>query len=252
MASSQDLSLSTSKLSLQGSANLHVTGELLFVGNRYQVQSGTVVFANPIHTEPTFNLFVTTTVQQYNITLNFVGSLDRLRTNYTSDLALPTVDIIHLLAFGKTVAGSAPTITATSMGAQSVIANSLASPVISRIEKLTGISQLQIGPSLGGDIGTAGTHVTVIQHVTGDILVTLSTYLNSTQNVDVEIKYQTKGRLSFSFNRDENGRLRDRDPNQKEVLVQEERASNSSGSRVVHAFVLRFGAWRGIRFARLP
>lgn len=221
VASSQDLSLSSSKLSLQGSADLHVTGtlanpvvlgrsilsggELFFVGNRYQVQSGTIVFANPIRTEPTFNLFVTTTVQQYDITLNFVGSLDRLRTNYTSDPALPTVDIINLLAFGKTVAGSTPTAAPTLMGAQSVIANGLASQVSNRIEELTGISQLQIDPSLGGNNGNAGSRVTVVQRVTGDILVTFSTYLNSTQNVDVQVKYQTKGRMSFSFNRDENG-----------------------------------------------
>ncbi len=221
VASSQDLSLSSSKLSLQGSADLHVTGtlanpvvlgrtilsggEMFFVGNRYQVQSGTIVFANPIRTEPTFNLFVTTTMQQYDITLNFVGSLDRLRTNYTSDPALPTVDIINLLAFGKTVAGSTPTAAPTLMGAQSVIANGLASQVSSRIEELTGISQLQIDPSLGGNNGNAGTRVTIVQRVTGDILVTFSTYLNSTQNVDVQVKYQTKGRMSFSFNRDENG-----------------------------------------------
>jgi hypothetical protein len=88
-------------------------GDLLFVGNRYQVQSGRVVFAKPIRTEPTFNLFVITTVHQCDITLNFVRSPDRLRSNFTSHPSLPLVDIIHLLTFGKTVAGSAKTITPT-------------------------------------------------------------------------------------------------------------------------------------------
>jgi TamB, inner membrane protein subunit of TAM complex len=154
-------------------------GDLLFVGNRYQVQSGRVVFANPICTEPTFNLFVTTTVQQCDITLNLVRSPDRLRSNFMSHPSLPLVDIIHLLTFGKTVAGSAQTVTPT-LGAQSVIANRLASEVSSRIEKLTGISQLQVNPSLGGNNRNAGARLTVVQHVTGNILVTFSTYLNST------------------------------------------------------------------------
>ena len=34
--------------------------------------------------EPTLNLYVNTMVQNYDITLNFLGPLDRLRTNYTS------------------------------------------------------------------------------------------------------------------------------------------------------------------------
>src|SRR5205085_9757925 len=107
--------------------------ELFFMGNRYQVQSGTVVFANPIRTEPTLNLFVMTQVQDYNITLNFLGPLDRLRTNYMSDPALPPVDIIHLLAFGQTRAQSAATATPAALGSESAIANGLASQVTSQV-----------------------------------------------------------------------------------------------------------------------
>ena len=62
------------------------------------------------------NLYVTTTVESYDITLNFLGPLDRLRTNYTSDPALPPVDIIHLLAFGTTTAEAAATATPASLG----------------------------------------------------------------------------------------------------------------------------------------
>ena len=221
VASSQVLALSSSKLSLQGSADLRVTGtianpvvlgrtvlsggELFFMGNRYQVQSGTVVFANPIRTEPTVNLFVTTVVQQYNITLNFVGPLDRMRTNYTSDPALPPVDIIHLLAFGKTTAQSAATATPAALGAESVIANSLTSQVSGRIEKLAGISQLQIDPSLGGNNSNPGARLAIQQRLTSNILFTFATDLTDTQNEVVQLKYQTRGRLSLSLTRDEYG-----------------------------------------------
>ena len=221
VASSQDLALSSSKLSLQGSADLRVTGtianpvvlgrtiltggELFFMGNRYQVQNGTVVFANPVRTEPTVNLFVTTVVEQYNITLNFVGPVDRLHTNYTADPALPAVDIIHLLAFGKTTAQSAATATPAALGAESAIANGLTSQVSSRIERLAGISQLQIDPSLGGNNSNPGARLAIQQHLASNILFTFATDLTDTQNEVVQFRYQTRGRLSLSLTRDEYG-----------------------------------------------
>jgi translocation and assembly module TamB len=221
VASSQELALSSSKLNLQGSADMRVAGtlanpvvlgrtilnggELFFMGNRYQVQSGTVVFANPIRTEPTLNLYVTTQVQDYNIMLNFLGPLDRLRTNYTSDPALPPVDIIHLLAFGKTTAQSTATATPAALGAESAIANRLTSQVSSRIEKLAGISQLQIDPSLGGNNSNPGARVAIQQRLTSTILFTFASDLTNTQNEVVQIKYQPRGRLSLSLTRDEYG-----------------------------------------------
>jgi len=221
VASSDVLALSSSRLSLQGSADLRVVGtlgnpvilgrttlsggSLIFMSNVYQVQSGTVVFSNPVKTEPTLNIYVTTLVQDYNITLNFIGPLDRLHTNYTSDPALPPVDIIHLLAFGKTTAESPATATPASAGAESVIANRLSSQVTNRLEKLTGISQLQIDPSLSGNNSNPGARVAIQQRVTSNILFTFATDLTDTQNAVVQVKYQTRGRLSFSLTRDEYG-----------------------------------------------
>jgi len=221
VASSNVLALSSSQLSLQGSVSLRVAGtianpivlgrttltggSLIFMGNLYEVQSGTVVFANPIRTQPSLNLYVSTMVEDYNITLNFVGTLDRLRTNYTSDPALPPVDIIHLLAFGKTTEEAAATATPAAMGAESVIANGLAGQVSNRIEKLTGISQLQIDPSLGGNNSDPGARLAIQERLTSNILFTFATDLTNTQNEVVQVKYQTRGRLSFSLTRDEYG-----------------------------------------------
>ena len=221
VASSDVLALSSSQLSLQGSADLRVAGTLaapvvlgrstltggsiIFMHNVYQIQSGTIVFANPVRTEPTLNLYVTTTVESYDITLNFLGPLDRMRTNYTSDPALPPVDIIHLLAFGTTTAEAAATATPASLGAESLIANQLAGQVSNRLEKLTGISQLELDPSLGGNNSDPGARVAIQERVASNILFTFATDLTNTQNEVVQVKYQTKGRLSFTLTRDEYG-----------------------------------------------
>ena len=112
------LNLVSRTLSLQGGANLRVQGTLadpvvfgraditggdvIFLANRYVIQGGSIAFVNPTHTEPVVNIAATTTIDQYNINLRLEGSADRLRTTYASDPALPPVDIINLLAFGKT------------------------------------------------------------------------------------------------------------------------------------------------------
>jgi translocation and assembly module TamB len=112
LKSAQEMGLSSSKLSVQGLADLRLRGtvaepvilgrtnitggELFFNERRYQVQSGVIEFINPVRTEPVVNLSVTTTVDQFNISLNFVGPIDHLRTSYTSDPALPPVDVINL------------------------------------------------------------------------------------------------------------------------------------------------------------
>jgi translocation and assembly module TamB len=74
-------------LSLNGTVNLRVsgtaaqpvilgrvnlsTGDLIFNGHRYTIESGTLEFANPVETEANVNLTATTTIQQYNIRVQF-------------------------------------------------------------------------------------------------------------------------------------------------------------------------------------
>jgi translocation and assembly module TamB len=220
--SSQNISLASNQLSLEGAANLNVVGnlanpvmlgrisltggEVFFLGKRYQLQSGSIVFSNPVRTEPNLNLYVTTTVEQYNITLNLIGTLDRLRTNYTSEPALPTIDIVNLIAFGQTTAerqsSSANTTSTTS--AESVVAQGIGSQVAGGIAKAAGISQLTIDPLAGGS-QNPGAQVAIQQRVTGNLLLTLSTDVTSTQSESVQLQYQLNPRWQVSVLRDQNG-----------------------------------------------
>jgi len=220
--SGDELALSSSKVSAQGSVNLRVVGtladpvilgrtnvtggEVFFLGNRYDIQSGAISFANRTHTEPVLNLYVSTQIQEYNITVNFAGPVDRLRTTYISDPALPPIDIINLLAFGKTAAeaASSPS-TPASMGAESVVAQGVSSQVSGRLEKFTGISQLQIDPLVGGDTTDPGARLAIQQHLTNNLLFTFSTDVTNTQDEVIQLKYQTKRKLAISVTRDEYG-----------------------------------------------
>ena len=222
LQSTSSQSLASSTLSIEGSANLNVRGtaatpvllgratlsggEIFFLGNRYEVQNGTIDFSNPARTEPNLNIYVTTTVQQYNVTLNFVGTPEKLRTNYSSTPPLAPADIINLVAFGETSeesasAGSTP----ATLGAESVLAEGVSSQVGSRLGKLAGISQLSIDPSLGGNSQDPGARVAIQQRVTGSLLVTFSTDVTTAQNEAIEVEYRPKKQVSFSVLRDQNG-----------------------------------------------
>ena len=217
--SAQSLELASSQVSIAGSANLTVTGnaanpvilgritlnngELFFQGKRFEVQSGTIAFANPAKTEPVLNLYVKTTIEQYNITVNLSGPVDRLKTSYTSDPSLPPVDIINLLAFGQTTAEKASNPPA-SLGAQSVLAQGVAGQVATRLQSLTGISQLTIDPTAGNS-QNPGAQVAVQQRVTGTILLTFATDVTSTQRQTVQLQYQPKRSVKISVLRDEYG-----------------------------------------------
>jgi len=216
------INLVSRDLSLNGSANLQVkgtaaepvalgrvnlnSGDLLFRGNRYLLQSGTIDFVNPVRTEPVLNVGVNTTIQQYDIAMRFEGPVEKMRTNYTSDPALPPADIINLLAFGKTSeAAAANPNPPGNLGAESAVASAVSGQVTNRIEKIAGISHLSVDPTLGGNQQNPGATVTIQQRVTGKIFMTFSTDVTSTQREVIQLEYKKSPRLSFSGTRDQNG-----------------------------------------------
>jgi translocation and assembly module TamB len=224
LQSTSQMNLTSSKVSIQGVANLRIvgtaadpvilgrtnlTGGEIFAGsNRYVIQGGTIDFLNPVETQPVVNLQVNTVIQEYKIGLHFEGPVARLQTNYTSDPPLPPVDIINLLAFGKTTEASAanPSPSGTA-GAESLLAQGIGSQVSNRVSKLAGISQLSIDPTLGGNQSNPGARVAIQQRVTGNLFVTFATDVTSTQQQQIKIEYQLNPRWSMSAVRDQNGGL---------------------------------------------
>jgi len=211
------MELTSNKLSLQGSADLRARGtvsepvilgrtditggEVFFNGRRYQVQSGVVQFVNPVATQPVVNLAVTTTVDQFKIALNFVGSIDRLRTTYTSDPPLPPVDVINLLFTGHTTEAAA----ASPSTPQSVLAGQLAGQVGSQVGKMAGISSLKIDPQMGGNQRNLGARLAIQQRVTKDLFFTYATDVTSTQGQVFQVEYQVTRKYSLGLVRNQNG-----------------------------------------------
>jgi translocation and assembly module TamB len=174
---------------------------LFFSGNRYVIENGMIEFINPVQTTPLVNLVVTTTIDQFNLTLNFVGPVDRMRTTYTSDPPLAPLDIINLIATGQTT--EAPSTTGTNP--ESVIAGQLAGQLSSRVEKLAGISSLTIDPQVGGAQGNSVGRLAIQQRVTKNLFFTFSTDLTTSTGAIVQVEYQVTQRFALSTIRDQNG-----------------------------------------------
>jgi len=218
------INLVNRQLSLSGSMDLNVTGtasepvllgrvnltggDLLFNGDRFVLQGGTIDFVNPSETQPVLNVSVNTTIQQYKVAMRLEGPVDQMRTSYNSDPALPPADIIHLLAFGSTTESAAANPSPPgNLAAEQKIASAVSSQVTSRVAKIAGLSQLSIDPTLGGPGAQAnpGATITVQQRVTSKIFVTFSTDVTSAQNEVIQLQYKKSPRLSFSGTRDQNG-----------------------------------------------
>jgi translocation and assembly module TamB len=218
--SANQLNAISSQMSLEGSVNLRVTGttanpvilgrtnltggEIFFRGRRYEISRGIVNFSNPITTTPVVNVLVTTTVEQFNLNLDFIGPTDNLRTTYSSDPPLSQVDIINLLAFGKTTEESQAN--PGKFGTQSLLASGLAGQVSGQVQKLAGLSSLTIDPGVGTHTtNNPGATVALQQRVSKNLFFTFSTNVTNAQEVAFHVQYQINRRWSVSVGRDQYG-----------------------------------------------
>jgi len=171
---------------------------------QYHLERGVINFVNPTKTAPVLNMLITTTINQYNLSISIVGPVEKLQTNYVSDPPLPPVDIINLIARGQTTQEGAP----ESLGASTVLAQGLGqveSAVGSDISKLTGISGLQIDPMIGGNNNNPSARLGMQKRVTKNFIFTFSTDVTQPQNEIVQGEYQLNKRWSVSVVRNASG-----------------------------------------------
>jgi translocation and assembly module TamB len=195
--------------------HIHViSGELYFHDSKYRVNRGDLNFANPFRIDPVISVEATTTIQQYEITLNFSGQSSKLSLSYRSDPPLPPNDIITLLAMGQTsteVATRTGGVTQPgSAGASALLSEAISSQLGGRVERLFGITRFRVDPGLT-ELGTSGSgqnaaaRVTVEQQVSSDLTVTYVSNVSSTQQQVIQVEYNVTRSISVVALRDQNG-----------------------------------------------
>ncbi len=187
-----------------------LSGAMSFRGNQYNIARGDINFANPFRLDPVLNVEATTTIRQYEVTLDFTGAASRLTLAYRSDPPLPSSDIIELLALGQTGEESAAR-SATGQnagaGASALLSEAISSQLGGRIQHLFGISHFSLGPS----VATLNTQqnsiasVTIEQQVTRGLVITYITDVTTTQYQVIQMEYTINREFSVVALRDENG-----------------------------------------------
>ena len=185
-------------------------GEMVFRGNDYQLTRGDINFANPFRLDPVLNIEASTTISQYQVTIDFTGAASHLQMNYRSDPPLPDSEIVALLAIGNTGENGALTSGSASQnyGATALLSEAISSGLGSRIEHLFGISHFSVDPFVGeaSTVSNAAARVTIEQQVTHDLTITYSTNAaTSNQYQMIQVEYAVKRDLSVVFLRDING-----------------------------------------------
>jgi translocation and assembly module TamB len=210
-------------LALRGSAvtpgmlgSVRVTdGQLVFFGNQYTVQTGTVNFYNPTAIQPVLNFSLETIAQNVDVILGVSGPMNNLALNYRSDPPLTFQQIVQLLATNTTPAD--PTIAArqpsppqqsmAQMGSSAILSQAIANPLASRVQRVFGLSSFKIDPSVAGPNGNPTAKVTLQQKIASNITFTYITDVTQTNSQIVRIEWAFTPKLSAIALRDYNGNV---------------------------------------------
>ncbi len=187
-------------------------GQVQVFGNQYAINRGDIRFTNPIRIEPVFDLALETKVSGVTVNISFTGTVDKLKTNYSSDPPLEPSKIIALLAVGRD-----PSQTADSASAQggnntnfvgaggSLLSQAISDQLSSKLQRFLGASRVKIDPTMTGIDNTPQARLTFEQQVSRDVTVTYITNLNYTAEQIVRLQWDLNRNWSAIAVRDANG-----------------------------------------------
>ncbi len=197
-----------------GSVHL-LSGDMAFHGNTYHLTRGDINFSNPFRFDPVLNIEIATTINPYEVTLDFTGPASRMQVSYRSDPPLQSADIVNLLALGSQGEQSALMTSSSSQaqnfGATALLSEAVTSQIGAPIEKLFGVTNFRIDPFLASSLATTGVtqtteaRVTIEKQVTHDLSVTYSTNAASNQQQVIEVDYAFRRNITIVALRDING-----------------------------------------------
>jgi translocation and assembly module TamB len=189
-------------------------GQLVFFGNEYTVNTGTIDFYNPTSIQPILNVSLETNARGVDVTIGVSGPINNLKLSYRSDPPLTFEQIVELLAANKTPTTD-PTLAArqpappqqsfTQMGESAVLGQAVANPLASRVQRVFGISQFKIDPSFQGSNGQPSARVTLQQQITNNLSFTYITDVTQTNSEIIRIEWAFTPKFSGVALHDYNG-----------------------------------------------
>ena len=191
------------------------SGQLVFFGNTYTVNRGTINFFDPTAIRPQLDFSLETVAQGVDVVLSVTGSMNSLKLSYRSDPPLTFEQIVQLLAtnttpFDPTIAAHQPTPPPQSMtqqGESAVLGQAIANPVASRVQRIFGLSQFRIDPSIAGSNGQPSAKVSLQQKIASNITFTYITDVTQSNSEIVRVQWDLNSKTSAVALRDYNGNV---------------------------------------------
>ncbi len=212
-----------SSLTVRGTAaqpgvvgHINITdGQLVFFGNTYAVNNGSINFFDASQIRPELNLSLETVAQGVDVTLGVTGPISNMKLSYRSDPPLTFEQIVQLLAtnttpFDPTIAAhqpDAPQQSLSQVGESQVLGQAIANPLASRVQRVFGLSQFKIDPSIAGNNGQPTAKVTLSQKISNNLTFTYITDVTQTNSEIVRVQWDLSAKTSAVALRDYNGNV---------------------------------------------
>jgi translocation and assembly module TamB len=190
------------------------SGELVFFGTKYMLDSGSVSFFNPTKIEPILDLNMTTTARGVQVTLNVTGPVHNMNLAYQSDPPLQFSEIVGLLATGR-MPTSDPVLLAhqppvppqsfQQMGESAILSKVVTNPVSGQLKRVFGVTELKIDPTFTSGSELPQARLTLQQNVTEKLTFTYITDLTRADSQILRAEWALNQRWSAVATRQENG-----------------------------------------------
>ena len=190
------------------------SGNLVFFGTKYTLDTGSVSFFNPAKIDPVLDLNLQTTVRGVQVTLSVTGPIANMNLAYQSDPPLQFSEIVGLLAAGRMPTSDAvllaqqpptPPQTFQQMGESAILNKVVTTPVSGQLKRVFGVTELKIDPTFTSGSELPQARLTLQQNITKQLTFTYITDVTSADSQILRAEWALNQRWSAVATRQENG-----------------------------------------------
>ena len=192
---------------LVGQIVLDEGGRVQFRDVRYDIEAGTITFANTRGFAPILDIRARAEVKGYDLTVSLVGTWPRIQSSFSSDPPLPDESVIGLLLTGTAPSGRTESDTSSSIvsvGA-GIAAGAATGYITKPTQKLFKLDRFEIDPVFTGAGQLSDVRSTVGKQITPNLLVTYSQSFDTSKLPIVQFEWRLSNNFVLRGQRDENG-----------------------------------------------
>ncbi len=201
-----DISGTSNAPGLVGQVEFLDGGEATLLGNRYEIERGSLSFSDPQSIDPFIDLQTSTWVQEYQISIHLTGTLDRFVSTAVSTPPLSSPEIYSLLGVGY----RSQDLGSGAMGlglASSILSSQLTSVLSRRAQLVLPVDQVRVDPFAADSTGNPTARLSVIKQITPAWTVILQSTLSGEREQIVVSRWYLAPGLFLEAAQHEDGSL---------------------------------------------